>query len=217
MAAGDRAKDVAPRGRAAATEQRRREILAAALSAFLDKGYAATTLADIRERSGASTGSIYHLFASKEEIAGAVYVEGTAGYQDGFTSVVTCASGPEQAVRGSVQYHLAWVEENRPLARFLATTRQTELLPGVRDRLREMNRAFFRALQAGFAPWVEAGLVRPVPWELFVAIVAGPAHEHARAWLGGRSRISPREAAPVLADAAWAAIRGEPKSRRRGA
>ncbi|HTO27428.1 MAG TPA: TetR family transcriptional regulator, partial [Devosia sp.] len=45
------------------TIDRRRQILDAALSAFLERGYAATSIADIRARSGASTGSIYHFFA----------------------------------------------------------------------------------------------------------------------------------------------------------
>ena len=58
----------------ASTENRRRTILAAALACFAEHGYEATTLGQIRERSGASVGSIYHLFASKEEIAGAVSV-----------------------------------------------------------------------------------------------------------------------------------------------
>ncbi len=46
-------------------DERRRSILEAALDCFLEKGYIATTINDIREASGATTGSIYHFFDGK--------------------------------------------------------------------------------------------------------------------------------------------------------
>ena len=51
------AKKVKPRKRLTGDE-RRESILEAALSCFLEKGYIATTINDIREASGATTGSI---------------------------------------------------------------------------------------------------------------------------------------------------------------
>ena len=50
---------------------RKQAILEAALAAFLQKGVLATTIDDVRERSGASVGSIYHHYGSKEGIAAA--------------------------------------------------------------------------------------------------------------------------------------------------
>src|SRR5205814_7423752 len=86
----------------AATGERRRAILEAALRCFSEQGYEATTLGQIRERSGASTGSIYHLFASKEEIAGAVYVDGLRSYQQGFIEVLAKRKTAEAMVRACV-------------------------------------------------------------------------------------------------------------------
>jgi AcrR family transcriptional regulator len=190
-------------------ERRRQEILQAALDCFTERGYAATTLDQIRERSGASVGSIYHLFAGKEEIAGAVYLDGMRAYQEGFTERIVGARSPEEVVRSSVAFYLEWVETTHELARFLMTTRQAELVPAVKDELRAMNRSFFGTLRERFEPHVQAGLVRAMPWELFIAVVIGPSHEHARSWLARRSRTSPVEAAPVLAECAWAAVRGD--------
>ena len=51
------AKKVKPRKRLTGDE-RRESILEAALGCFLEKGYIATTINDIREASGATTGSI---------------------------------------------------------------------------------------------------------------------------------------------------------------
>jgi AcrR family transcriptional regulator len=193
----------------ASTENRRRTILAAALACFAEHGYEATTLGQIRERSGASVGSIYHLFASKEEIAGAVYLEGLRDYQDGFTAQIAKAESAEAAVRACVDYYLGWVEEHEQLARFMLHTRQAELVPTVREELRKMNRAFFRTIDEHLQRYTRA--LKEMPRELFVDVVMGPAQEHARHWLAGRSRMRPRDAATHLAEAAWDAVR----SRRR--
>jgi AcrR family transcriptional regulator len=194
--------------------ERRRQILDAALRCFADQGYEATTLGQIRERSGASTGSIYHLFASKEEIAGAVYLDGLGRYQDGFLEVMGHKKTAESIVRACVEYYLAWVEANEPLARFILHTRRAELVPAVRDELRTMNAAFFGRLAEIIERHVEAGQIKAMPRELFHAVVMGPAHEYARTWLGGRRKVALREASRVLAAAAWDGVRaGEARGR----
>ena len=48
-------------------ERRRTEILDAALRCFDRRGVTATTIEDIRAESGASIGSIYHQFTSKDD------------------------------------------------------------------------------------------------------------------------------------------------------
>ena len=71
--------------REASTRVRRRDILQAALELFVRSGVGATTVDDIRERSGASVGSLYHHFpGGKEAIAAALYLDTLADYQDGF-------------------------------------------------------------------------------------------------------------------------------------
>jgi AcrR family transcriptional regulator len=53
-------------------QARRREIMDAAVRCFVRNGLAATTIADIRNESGLSTGGIYLHFGSKAEIVAAV-------------------------------------------------------------------------------------------------------------------------------------------------
>jgi AcrR family transcriptional regulator len=62
-------------------DRRRADILAAALECFTRSGYEATRIEDIRSRSGASIGSIYHHFGSKERIAAVLHVEAIRAYQ----------------------------------------------------------------------------------------------------------------------------------------
>ncbi|HEX2125260.1 MAG TPA: helix-turn-helix domain-containing protein, partial [Thermoleophilaceae bacterium] len=59
----------APRGR-------RGDILDAALLLFNEAGYNLTSVQEIAEAAEASVGSVYHHFDGKEDIAGAIYVEG---------------------------------------------------------------------------------------------------------------------------------------------
>lgn len=48
--------------------ERRAELLGCALTLFFEKGYEATTINDILDRTGLSKGAFYHHFASKEEL-----------------------------------------------------------------------------------------------------------------------------------------------------
>lgn len=49
-------------------EQRRQEILYAALDLFVTKGYAATKISDIADRVSMSVGLLFHYFESKEKL-----------------------------------------------------------------------------------------------------------------------------------------------------
>jgi AcrR family transcriptional regulator len=190
-----------------ASERRRKEILDAALDCFAARGYAATTLDEIRARSGASTGSIYHFFAGKEEIGGALYAEGLRAWHVGFLEELRRHRDAEPAVRAIVGYYLRWIAESPKLARFMLHTRQTELTLSARDELRSLNRAFFREVKALVVPRVESGELRAMPLELFTAVVMGPCFEYARQWLSGITKLEPDAARPHLAAAAWAGVK----------
>ena len=69
------------RARLKRSEGRRREIIKAALTCFTEHGFEKTGMALIREHSGASTGSIYHHFQSKEQLGAAVYLESILDWQ----------------------------------------------------------------------------------------------------------------------------------------
>jgi AcrR family transcriptional regulator len=54
--------------RQARSEQSRRQVLDAALQLFSHRGYRATTVRDIADEAGVSTGNLYHHFPDKEAI-----------------------------------------------------------------------------------------------------------------------------------------------------
>ena len=57
-----------------ARSSRKQEILQAALACFTEFGVEATTIEMIRDRSGASIGSVYHHFGNRERIIAALYL-----------------------------------------------------------------------------------------------------------------------------------------------
>jgi AcrR family transcriptional regulator len=188
---------------------RRAAILAAALAAFTEHGVAGASIEDIRRRCGASVGSIYHHFGGKDGIAGALYLEGLADYQHGFLDALARAGSTREGVEGGVRHHIEWITAHRDLARFLLLGRDARVVVATERPLRELNRRFFAAVSDWVRPRAERGELRSLGPELQTALWIGPSQDLARHWLAGRTRGSLREAAPVLADAAWNCLKKE--------
>ena len=113
------AKKVKPRKRLTGDE-RRESILDAALACFLEKGYTATTINDIREASGATTGSIYHFFDGKGALAMALLEDAVAGWADESTP---SSETPEAVIKASAGGLVSWGLKNPELFRFMDEVR----------------------------------------------------------------------------------------------
>ncbi len=61
--------------RAVAGEEKRRQLLDAAVRVFARKGYHASRVGDIAEEAGVAHGLLYHYFASKDQVLEAVFHE----------------------------------------------------------------------------------------------------------------------------------------------
>lgn len=183
-------------------------ILDAARATFLERGVVGASVEEVCERSGASVGSLYHHFGGKEGLAGAVYVDALAGYQGAFLAELRRhADDAEGGIRGGVRMHLRWCLRQAPdRARFL-------LFHGgvargqAGDGLREANRRFLGEVLAWWRPHARYGALRELDLDLAHALWLGPAQEHCRLRLGGRTRVSPARAERELAQAAWDSLR----------
>jgi AcrR family transcriptional regulator len=191
------------RSRETASGARREAITSAALELFLESGVAATTIAQIKARSRASVGSIYHHFAGKEAIASALYLDGMGSYQTGFLAVLDSAAGAREGVEGAVRYHAGWVQRHAQLARFLAAHREPELKIASERPLREANRRFYAAVFAWARREVSAGRLRALPDDLLYPLWIAPVQEASRSWLASRAKTNLSDAADTLAGAAW--------------
>lgn len=111
------------------SEQTRELILATALRLFVERGFFATSVHDIRRSAGLSIGSIYHHFPSKEAVARALYDDLVAR----MTGLVESASSQHHTARArsrAVAEQLCQAAVDNPeLLTFVLHARHHEFLP----------------------------------------------------------------------------------------
>ena len=189
--------------RAEATTARRESILAAALQCFHVLGYEKTTVADIKARAQVSTGSLYHHFASKEQLFAELYLATICETQASSLRALRRAKSAEQGVRALVGSYLRWVSREPERAAFLLTMRRAEFMEAVETELEALN----HELRATLADWADrhvgAGELPLAKPDVLLALLLGPSEDFARRWLRGRTSTSLREAIDLLEEAAW--------------
>jgi len=197
------AKKVKPRKRLTGDE-RRESILEAALGCFLEKGYIATTINDIREASGATTGSIYHFFDGKGALAMALLEDAFAGWSG---ESAAASDAPEAVIRASTTGLVNWGLKNPELFRFTDEIRTLSAtapeFAGVADALIEGQ----GSAASSYSKFVKAKKVKDLPWPVAHSLILGPAYNYLRLATTGRSRVAAKRAAEMLADAAWASVK----------
>lgn len=184
---------------------RKQAILSAALAVFSDKGVDAATIDDIRQRSQASVGSIYHHFGTKENIAAALFAQGLDDYWTRLLAGVRDAGDARLAIHALLATHLDWIVARPDLARFLFARRQA-VSPAHEQAIRQLTGDHFKTMLALLKPWFQQGILRRVAPELYAPLLLGPAQELARHWLGGRLQHDPRDAIEELSAAAWRSL-----------
>ncbi|HEX7644601.1 MAG TPA: TetR/AcrR family transcriptional regulator [Burkholderiaceae bacterium] len=187
---------------------RKASILAAALVIFTEKGVEAATVDDIRKKSGASVGSIYHHFGAKDGIAAALFAHTLEDYWGRLMVAVESAADARAAIHALVDTHINWIVAKPDAARFLFSRRQA-VGAAHEQAVRQHTAEHFKRLLAVFKPWFKQGILRQMPYELYVAILLGPAQELSRHWLGGRIALDPRDAIEDLSAAAWRGLAAE--------
>lgn len=193
--------------RAEATQVRQDEILGAALQCFHELGYEKTTIADIKARAKVSTGSLYHHFASKEQLFAALYLESIREVQASGLRALWRSKSAEAGVRTLVGSYLRWVHREPERASFLLTLRRAEFMEEAEVELEALNQGFREALAEWAARYVRRGELPLAKLDVLMAIVVGPSEDFARRWLRGKTTTSLKEAADLLGEAAWNALR----------
>ncbi len=189
-----------------ASPKRQREIIAAALACFTEKGFPATSIADICKKAGASTGSVYHHFKSKGRLAAAIYLEGIREYQAGMIEALLEEESARGGIIAIVRYHLMWVKQNPDWARFLFQKRHAEYMDDTEEEMKRLNAVLFQNMAVWFQKYIKAGKIRPLPHDLMMALLLGPCQEYSRQYISGHAATEVTTAAKVLGAGAWAAL-----------
>src|SRR6478735_6756696 len=199
-----------PRGKLVeSSERRRQEIMAAALDCFTAKGFSETSMADIQERSGASMGSIYHHFESKERLAAALYLEGLKGIHGAIRSALAETDQAEKGIKSLVPAYIAWFVEHPDLGHYLFQGMGAQYLEVEGEKIREETALLRRDMGAWLWPHIESGKIARLPTELYSPLMLGPTREFLQQWLINRVQRSPAnlsESSQALAEAAWKAL-----------
>ena len=192
-----------------ARPSRKDEILQAALACFTEFGVDATTIEMIRDRSGASIGSLYHHFGNKERILGALYLAGTAEYAALLEAGFAKADSAEACVKLLVTSYIDWVVANPDWARFILHSRGRVEASELGEALHEANRLHFQRIFEALSAYREQGLFKVMPADCFASVIIGPAHDFTRNWLAGRTQTQLADCRELLAQVAWDSVRAE--------
>jgi AcrR family transcriptional regulator len=185
---------------------RKREVLSCALACFVEQGLDAVTIEVIRDRSGASIGTIYHHFGNKEGLVAAIYLAGLDDQQAWFEKALRDTQNLQDAIKAWVTAYIEWVVSNPRLARFMYQSRRAVAKGTSRDQLKGRNEQRYSALMKFLEDGVAAGDVRVLPRETYASLLIGQSENYCRAWLSGRVTTPPNEHIHVFSDAAWRSI-----------
>ncbi len=184
--------------------QRRQAILNAALDVFTAKTLTSATMEDIRAKSGASTGSIYHHFASKEHIIVALFEQGYGDLHRRMRAAFMGAPAAASGLHALVDSYLGWFHEHELLGRFMLQTASTDYVasaaPAVARDAAELERQLLEWLQ----PFIASGEIVALPLAMYVPLIIGPCREIMRRWQVGTVTLA--EARPLLAQAVWRSL-----------
>ncbi len=174
---------------------RRQAILGAARELFLERGYAATTCADVVARSGGSLATLYALFGTKRGLFEAILRD----YSEAVMRPL-CVEGistdPEQGLLAFGERYLAVVLEPSVVAWWRALCAEAPHAPELREVfLTEEGGPIQQALASYLGDKVEKGLLEiaePVRAAgQFLALLRG--HLHNRALAGDPTPATPEE------------------------
>jgi AcrR family transcriptional regulator len=171
--------------RAAAQEERRRQILDAAVRAFAQKGYYACRVSDIAEEAGVAYGLVYHYFDSKEAVLEAIFRDTWGMMLEAIRGVEATESSPREQLRKTAAIVLRTWRNDPDLVRVLVreVTRRGEQL---QREVGEIALAF-EALERIVRRGQESGAFRSdIDPRLAAWIVYGALEEILTGWVLGQ-------------------------------
>ena len=139
--------------------QQRREMLAAALDLFSQKGYHNVSMHEIAEKAEFAIGTLYKFFQNKEELYKTIVLERCDDFEDAFRRAMEQSDDEVEKLRHYIRFRGERFRNNLPIVRlFLAESRGIgfNLKAGVDDEVRKRYYEMLKRLASVFA----SGLAR---------------------------------------------------------
>ena len=155
--------------------RQRREILAAALELFTEKGFHNTPMHQIAEKAEFAVGTLYKFFRDKEDLYRSLVMEQALEFHAQLTEVL---ERPGEEVEKVCRYIRVKAEifsrRKQMLKLYFAETRGVShnVMAGMDSDIRNLHRTGIQKLAAVFESGIERGCFRPVaaPFHLAVAL-----------------------------------------------
>jgi AcrR family transcriptional regulator len=197
-------------GKPAAAEDKRRQLLDAAVRVFARKGYHASRVGDIAEEAGVAHGLLYHYFESKADVLEAVFHENWSVLLDRIASVEeTEEPAVEQLRHISAIVLRTWLHLPDVVR---VVVREFGRSPEVAERIGVLAQPI-HAIERVIAHGVERGEFRQDIDPRFAAtVVYGSIDELLTAWVLGRLRGDEEDVAAAERTLLEVTLRGLQKS-----
>lgn len=181
-------------------EQRIAEIMRCARQLFCEKGYAATSTAEIAERAGIVEGALYRYFPSKQQLLVKVvesfYAQILADYEHQLQGV----RGTWNRLRFLIWKHLSVMHDEPAMCRLIVH----ELRPSPlyrKSSVFELNRRYTQRTLAVVKEGIREGELREdLPLEVVRDLIFGCAEHHTWAYLRGEGEFSAAASADAITE-----------------
>lgn len=189
-------------------------LLDAALDVHARCGHEGFTVHAVAAASGVSLGSLYHHFGSFDGLAAALYARCLGDLLDALVRSMEDARGARAGIVALVRAYLRYTAERPASARFIHASAYASFLPAHAAAIAAAKAPRLEAILAWLRPHIRAGRIVALPEPLIEVLVIGPVAEAARRWLAGAPDLDLEEAARVLPERIWRALRRPDRGRR---
>lgn len=189
-------------------DERRAQLLSAALEVFTSAGYHSAAMDEIADRAGVSKPVLYQHFPSKLDL----YLAVLDTHIDSLVFAIQKAiqSTPDNATRvqATISAYFDFIEADGEAFRLLFES-DMSVEPAVRERLNRMTYDCAAAVSAVIS--LDTGLPQEAAMLLGVGLI-GSAQITARHWLERDSKLSREQAQTLVTNILWRGISGFPRN-----
>jgi AcrR family transcriptional regulator len=192
--------------RSIAQEERRRQILDAAVRVFARTGYHGSRVGDIAEEAGVAHGLLYHYFTSKEAVLQTIFRENWGALIERFRAVEAADEPAREKLQGIAKILLrTWRNDPALVTVMVREVARSQQLQGQVEEVREAFAIVQRVIEEGQA----AGDFRSdLDARLASWVVYGGLEEVLTGWVLGQLPAGEEEVARAERTAIDVALRG---------
>jgi AcrR family transcriptional regulator len=187
-------------------DERRAQLLSAALEMFTTAGYHSAAMDEIAERAGVSKPVLYQHFPSKLDLYLAVLDTHIDSLVFAIQKAIQSTPDNSERVQATIGAYFDFIEAEGAAFRLLFES-DMSVEPAVRERLNRMTYDCAAAVSAVIS--LDTGLPQEAAMLLGVGLI-GSAQVTARHWLERDSKLSREQAQALVTNIIWRGISGFP-------